>query len=73
VIVHLVNYSGCQKDHCEMPLPVQDVTLYGTGSPSRVRALKAEEDLDMHRGAGGWSAVVREIRLFEALVIEEML
>jgi hypothetical protein len=72
-MVHLVNYSGCQKNHCEMPLPVQDVTLYGTGSPARVRALEADEDLDIHRGAGGWSVILRELRLFEALVIEEML
>jgi hypothetical protein len=73
VLVHLLNYSGCQRNHAEMPLPVAGLTLFGTGSPSRVAALGSGRELEVHRGPGEWSAAAPELRLFEAYLIEEML
>ncbi len=72
-IVHLLNYTGCQKNHFETPIPLRGIELHGTGSPRRVCALKAERELAAERGAGGWSVRVPELGLFEAIVIEGLL
>jgi hypothetical protein len=73
VLVHLVNYSGCQRSHFEMPIPVRGITLYGTGSPARVVLLRADVEAEVHTGPGDWSATVPELGLFEAVLVEEML
>lgn len=73
VLVHLVNYGGCYRDHFDAPLPVRGITLFGTGSPARVIALAADRELDVHRGPGDWSVTVPELNLFEAVLVEGML
>jgi hypothetical protein len=73
VLVHLVNYTGCQRSHFEMPISVPGITLYGTGEPQTVASLRTEAELDVHRGPGDWSVTVPEMGLFEAILVEEML
>ncbi|MHC4789384.1 MAG: hypothetical protein ACYS8K_09325, partial [Planctomycetota bacterium] len=73
VIAHLLNYSGCQKNHAEMPLPVRGMTLCGTGGPSGIVSLGSEEELEVHRDERGWSAALPEVGLFAAILVEEML
>jgi len=72
-IVHLLNYTGCQKNHFEAPIRLPGVELHGTGSPRRVTALKAGRELPVETGPAGWSVRVPELGLFEAIVTEDLL
>jgi hypothetical protein len=73
VLVHLVNYTGCQRSHFEMPIPVSGIMLFGTGDPKRITALRAGVGPEIHRGPGDWSITVPELGLFEAILVEGML
>jgi hypothetical protein len=72
ILVHLLNYSGCQATHFEMPLPISGAVLRGSGSPGRAAALRAAKELAVEPVGDGWRAEVPTIGLFEAILLEGM-